>query len=228
MSDLTLHHAHPWDVSPEEAVRIQEQLARHVREHPLSVPVRTVGGVDVGVKDNCSRAAVVVVSYPSLQVVYWATEEMPTPFPYVPGLLSFREIPVILRALARLPALPDVLLCDAQGKAHPRGLGLASHLGVLLDHPTVGCAKRRLVGVHPPVPDGRGAWVPLTREGKVIGAVVRTRPGVKPVYVSVGHRVTLEEAVRLVLDTALRYRLPEPIRLAHRLSQQGVLETGLL
>jgi len=219
MAPLTLHHAHPWHVAPEDALRIQEQLSRHIREEPLSHAIRTVGGVDVGVKDERSRAAIVVVEYSTWRVMHTATYEMATPFPYIPGLLSFREVPVILGALERLPSLPDVLLCDAQGRAHPRRLGLASHLGVLLDHPTVGCAKRRLTGHHPPVPNRRGAWVPLMDNGDVIGAVVRTRAGVKPVYVSVGHRITLEEAIKLVLDTATRYRLPDPIRLAHRLSQ---------
>ncbi len=220
MPPLALRHVHRWDLSPEEAVRLQERLAALVQEAPLPRPPRTVGGIDVGVRDGISRAAVVVMTLPDLDVRFTAVHEMPTPFPYIPGLLSFREVPVILKALEAIPELPDVLLCDAQGRAHPRRLGLASHLGVLLDHPTVGCAKSRLVGRHPPVPDQRGAWVPLVDRGETVGAVVRTRPGVKPVYVSVGHRITLAEAVDLVVRTAPRYRLPEPLRLAHRLSQR--------
>ncbi len=219
MVRLRLHHTHRWDLSPDEAVALQKRLAALVREEPLPHPPRTIAGIDVGVRDGISRAAVVVVDAETLHPLESATHEAPTPFPYVPGLLSFREVPVILHALARLSHLPDLLLCDAQGRAHPRRLGLASHLGVLLDHPTVGCAKSRLVGTHPPLPEKKGAWVPLVDRGEVVGAVVRTRQGVRPVYVSVGHRVTLEEAVHVVLSTVTRYRLPEPLRMAHRLSQ---------
>lgn len=215
---LRLAHEHPWDLAPAEAGKLQRRLARYVRETPLLHPLRTVAGVDVGVKGGRARAAVVVVDVNTLTPLAQTVYEMPVPFPYVPGLLAFRELPAILAALERLPALPDVILCDAQGRAHPRRLGLASHLGVLIDHPTVGCAKSRLVGSHPPLPEARGAWVPLQDNEEVVGAVVRTRAGVKPVYVSVGHRITLEEAIQVVLACSPRYRLPEPLRLAHRLS----------
>ena len=215
---LRVVHPHAWDLEPQEAVRLQKRLAQEVKEIPLPHPPRTVAGIDVGVKEGIARAAVVVISLPALQPVAQAVYEMPVPFPYVPGLLAFRELPAVLAALENLPGLPDVLLCDGQGRAHPRRLGIASHLGVLLDHPSVGCAKSRLVGTHPPVPPSRGAWVPLEDKGEVVGAVVRTRAGVKPVYVSVGHRITLREAIALVLQCSPKYRLPEPLRLAHRLS----------
>jgi deoxyribonuclease V len=137
-------------------------------------------------------------------------------FPYVPGLLAFREGPVVLAALEQVSDPPDVLLFDGQGLAHPRRLGLATHIGVLLDRPSIGCAKSRLCGEHEEPPAERGGWVPLRDGDEVIGGVVRTRAGVRPVYVSVGHRVDLETAVSLVVACCTRYRLPEPTRRAHR------------
>ncbi len=221
MARLELHHAHPWTVSPREAIAIQQRLGRFVRlEDDLPDPVTTVAGVDAGFKNGgaLTRAAVAVLDYPALTLEEQAIAEVPTRFPYIPGLLSFREIPAVLEALARLPALPDLLLCDGQGIAHPRRLGIASHLGVLLDHPTIGVGKTRLIGTHDPVPEAKGAWVPLRHKGEVIGAVVRTRAGVKPLYVSPGHRISVEGAVRWVLACTTRYKLPETTRWAHRLA----------
>ncbi len=221
MARLELHHAHPWTVSPREAIAIQQRLRRFVRlEDDLPDPVTTVAGVDAGFKNGgtLTRAAVPVLNYPAMTLKEQAVAEVPTRFPYVPGLLSFREIPAVLEALARLPALPDLLLCDGQGIAHPRRLGIASHLGVLLDHPTIGVGKTRLIGTHDPVPEEKGAWVPLRDKGEVIGAVVRTRSGVKPLYVSPGHRISVEGAVRWVLACTTRYKLPETTRWAHRLA----------
>ncbi len=221
MARLELHHAHPWTVSPREAIAIQQRLGRFVRlEDDLPDPVTTVAGVDAGFKNGgaLTRAAVAVLDYPALTLEEQAIAEVPTRFPYIPGLLSFREIPAVLEALARLPALPDLLLCDGQGIAHPRRLGIASHLGVLLDHPTIGVGKTRLIGTHDPVPEAKGAWVPLRDKGEVIGAVVRTRAGVKPLYVSPGHRISVEGAVKWVLACTTRYKLPETTRWAHRLA----------
>jgi len=218
MPDLTLHVDHPWDLSPAEAVALQTRLARLVEEVPLPQPPKTVAAVDVSYRGGVARGAAVIMNVPALEVLQAATVEADTPFPYVPGLLAFREIPVILKVLERLPFLPDVILCDGHGKAHPRRFGLACHLGVLLDRPTVGCAKRVLVGTHAPLPQARGAWAPIVDRGETIGIAVRTRRGVRPVYVSVGHRITLAEAAALVLRTSTRYRLPEPLRVAHRLS----------
>jgi deoxyribonuclease V len=171
--------------------------------------------------DRC-YAAVVVVRLPGFETLATATAAMRSPFPYVPGLLSFREAPPLIAALRRLRLEPDVLLFDAQGLAHPRRFGLASHLGLLYDRPSVGCAKTRLCGVHSGVGAGRGAWTPLRDEatGETIGSVLRTRDGVAPVYVSVGHRATDEFARALVLRCCGRWRLPEPIRLAHALSNR--------
>jgi deoxyribonuclease V len=215
-----LHHAHAWDVSPREAVAIQKELAARVRAEPLRQPVETVAGIDVGVRAGRLQAAVAVVQVSTLEVVDQAVWRGDVTFPYVPGLLSFRELPAVLPALEQLRVRPDVLMTDSQGLAHPRRFGLACHLGVLLDRPTLGVAKSRLTGTHAEPAQEQGSRTPLAdRSGDVIGCVVRTRTGVKPVYVSIGHRITLAEAVALTLACAPRYRLPEPTRQAHRLSQ---------
>jgi len=215
--------AHDWDVSPREAIEIQRRLARRVREANARRRIRTVAGIDVGYEEGgrVARAAVVVLRLADLATLEEAVARQPTPFPYRPGLLSFREIPAALDALARLDSVPDLLVCDGQGRAHPRRFGLACHLGVVTGLAAVGVAKSKLIGTHRRVPERRGAWVPLEHDGERIGAVVRTRTGVKPVYVSVGHRVTLDRAVALTLTITPRYRLPETTRRAHRLASSG-------
>lgn len=215
-------HRHPWAVSPAEARAIQTRLRRHlVREDRLG-PVARVAGVDVGfdLERRLTRAAVAVLAFPSLALEDAALAVRPTTFPYVPGLLSFREIPAVLEALDALRVRPDLLLCDGHGFAHPRRFGFASHLGLVTELPSIGVAKKRLVGAHGPVPEGRGQWVPLMEDGEVIGAVLRSRAEVKPVYVSIGHRVGLETAVRWVMACTARYRLPETTRRAHRLASR--------
>jgi deoxyribonuclease V len=218
---VILHHAHPWDVSPREAVRIQRALAGQVREIPLPGPVETVAGVDVSVRGDRVQTAIVTVRLPDLAVVDQTTWRGPVVFPYGPGLLSFREMPAILPALEQLRVWPDVFMTDSQGRAHPRRIGLACHLGVLLDRPALGVAKSRLTGTYAEPDPEKGATSALVDAGEQIGTVVRTRSGVKPVYVSVGHRLTLDEAVALTLACTTRYKLPEPTRLAHRLSKYG-------
>lgn len=210
--------------TPQQAAEEQHRLAEKVVLCPLPAPPATVGGLDVGIKDSMAQAAAVVLAYPDLAVVAHVLARRPVAFPYIPGLLAFREIPVVLDALRGLDALPDVLICDGQGIAHPRRMGIATHLGVILDHPTVGCAKSRLCGTHDAVPVERGAWQPLEDKGEIVGAVLRTRRGVKPVYVSPGHRTDLATAMHLTLSCAPRYRLPEPIRLAHTLASVGTDE----
>ena len=211
---------HRWDVSPKEAVAIQRKLCARVVVADRLGPVQRVAGIDVGFKDRGAvvRAAVVVLQYPELTLVEQVVSERPAQFPYVPGLLSFREAPVVLDALAKLAYAPGLLLCDAQGYAHPRRFGLASHLGVLTDTPAIGVAKTRLIGEHAPVPAQMGAWTPLRDRDEIIGAALRTRTGVKPLYVSVGHRVCLETALRFVMSCVTKYRLPETTRWAHRIA----------
>jgi deoxyribonuclease V len=211
---------HAWDLPPKEAVTLQRALASRVRFAPPPERIETVGGIDVSMRRGNARAAVVVMALPELQEIERVWTDAPIRYPYVPGLLSFREAPPILQALERMEHIPDVLMLDAQGYAHPRRLGLASHIGVLLDHPTVGCAKSRLCGTHEEPARERGAHTPLRDGDEEIGAVVRTRTGVRPVYVSVGHRMTLEAAVALVLACGKGYRLPEPTRQAHRAAAQ--------
>lgn len=212
--------SHPWDVTPAQARAIQlEGRACVIAEDRLGGVAR-VAGIDVGFEQDgaISRAAVVVLDLSSLRLVESAVARLPTRFPYVPGLLSFREIPVVLEALGRLSASPDLLLCDGQGYAHPRRFGLACHLGVITGLPSIGVAKSRLIGTHGPLPEAKGAWVPLRDGEETIGAVLRTRDRVAPLYVSIGHRVSLPTAIHWVLACTTRYRLPETTRQAHRLA----------
>lgn len=211
---------HRWDLTPREAAGVQARLrSKVVRDDRLGA-VRRVAGTDVGFEKGgaVTRAAVVVLTYPELDLADYAIARLPTKFPYVPGLLSFREAPAILAALERLKLRPDLILCDGQGYAHPRRCGLASHIGLLAGIPTIGAAKSRLLGTYDEPPQKRGAWRPLLDDGETIGAVLRTRSGVKPIFVSIGHRVSLETAVRYVMGCAPRYRLPETTRWAHRLA----------
>lgn len=213
--------------TPQQAADEQRQLASRTILCPLPHPPATVGGLDVGIRNGIACAAVVVLACADLRVVAWSVARAPVSFPYIPGLLAYREIPVALAALRNLDVAPDVLICDGQGIAHPRRMGIATHLGILLDHPTVGCAKSRLWGTHGPVGEARGEWQPLDDGGSIIGAALRTRAGAKVVYVSPGHRADLDSAVRLVLACAPRYRLPEPTRLAHTLAAIGEDEFGV-
>jgi deoxyribonuclease V len=219
---LKMQHAHVWKLSPAEARVLQAQLAPLVERRDRLSPLKRMAGVDVGFEDGgrITRAVVSVLSWPDLTPLEDALARRPTSFPYVPGLLSFRELPAVLEALEHLSTLPDLLLCDGQGIAHPRRLGIAAHLGVLTDLPAIGVGKTRLIGAHDEVPEARGAWCPLRDGDEVIGAVLRTRAGVKPVYVSIGHRVSLETAIELVLRAAPRFRLPEPIRRADHLASR--------
>jgi deoxyribonuclease V len=206
-----------------QARAVQEALRGRVVTRDRAGRVRHVAGIDVGFErgGRVTRAAVVVLSFPELVPVEQAVVRQPTRFPYVPGYLSFREIPAVLVALARLAVRPDLLLCDGQGYAHPRRFGLACHLGVLTDTPSIGVAKSRLIGEHDALAPEKGSWVPLRDQGEVIGAVLRTRTAVKPLFVSVGHRVSLKTAIRYVLACTTRYRLPETTRRAHHLASHG-------
>jgi deoxyribonuclease V len=224
----TLAHSslpHSWNLSTSEAVALQKRLATEVVREDRLGPVRRVAGVDVGYgkRGGDARAAVVVLDLADLTVLESVTATRAVAFPYVPGLLSFREAPVAIEALGKLRIRPDLLLCDGQGIAHPRRLGIASHLGLLLDIPSIGVAKSRLIGTHEDPGPLRGDRAPLMDKGEVIGAVLRTRPGTKPIYVSLGHRVGLETAVSCVMRCTTRFRLPETTRAADRLSKVAVV-----
>jgi deoxyribonuclease V len=219
---MYIHDLHPWDVSPAEAIRLQEALRSQVILENRLGDVKTVAGVDVGVRGDVARAAVVVLRYPELDVLDVARMDRRVTFPYIPGLLAFREAPAVLAACEALDSEPDLFFLDGHGLAHPRRMGLACHIGLCLDRPAIGCAKSRLCGEHDDLPQEAGSWVSLRDGMETIGAVVRTRRGSKPVYVSTGHRVDLETAVWWVLATRrpaagkfLGYRLPEPCRQAH-------------
>ena len=218
---LTLHHAHSWDLNPAEAQDLQISLRSCLRLDPLDLTsVKTVAGIDAGFSGDQIRAAAVLLSYPELKLIAQSTITQPVTFPYIPGLLSFREAPGYLAALERLAALPDVLLVDGHGYAHPRRFGIACHLGVLLDLPTIGCAKSILIGKMAPLEETVGSTVELVHKEEVIGIALRTRQGVKPVFLSIGQRVDLSSAVSLVLGCTRGYRLPEPTRLAHQLASK--------
>ncbi|MEN8260917.1 MAG: deoxyribonuclease V [Pseudomonadota bacterium] len=223
MEDKPLHllHEHPWDVTAKEAIAIQNRLrCLVIKKDALEGTLRTVAGVDVGFEEGgkITRAAVAVLDFPGLQPLEEAIARLPTRFPYIPGLLSFREIPAVLKALGMLRTLPNLILCDGQGYAHPRRFGIACHLGILTGLPTIGVGKTRLIGSHDALSVMRGAWVPLMDAGEIVGAVLRTREKVKPLYVSVGHRVSLETAVDFTLRCTLKYKLPETTRRAHNLA----------
>lgn len=217
---------HRWDLTPKEAIALQRELAARVAKRDRIGKVRRVAGVDVGFEDGgrVARAAVAVLEFPALALAERAVVRTPVRFPYIPGLLSFREAPAVLAAFERVRAAPDLVLYDGQGIAHPRRCGIASHVGLALDLPTIGVAKTRLVGGHRRLPACKGAWVPLVDAGETIGAVLRTRAGVTPLYVSIGHRVSLASAIRWVMACTTRYRLPETTRWAHHLA--SVDETG--
>jgi len=211
---------HPWNVTPSEAVAIQKDLAGRVdRTHRLKKPKR-IAGADISLTQSrgTAFAGVVVLDADTLEVLDEHTLQGTVDFPYIPGLLSFREAPLLLQLFARIEPAPDLIMLDGQGIAHPRGLGLASHLGLFLNRPTIGCAKSRLVGTHREPARSKGSHTPLKDDaGHTLGAALRTREGCKPIFVSVGHKIDLERAIEWVLRVSPRYRIPEPTRQAHNL-----------
>lgn len=208
---------HSWKVNYREAVRIQNSLIENLSFPKLKKKPKRVAGADV----SCSKrstmlfASVVVLSLPDLSVIEEQLVESPAVFPYIPGLLSFREIPILCKAFRKIKTAPEAVICDGQGIAHPRGIGLAAHLGLILNIPTVGCAKSRLVGEYKPVGEKRWSRSRLRFGGKNIGSVVRSRRGVKPVFISPGNNIDLQGSIKLIRWCTTRYRLPEPTRLAH-------------
>ena len=216
---MQIRHLHVWDVSAQEAIQLQKELRSRLDLTKLPSPIRYVAGADVSFSRKSGRiwAGVVVFSFPELLKIEEKWIQDKVRFPYIPGLLSFREIPVLLGALKRLKTDPELIICDGQGIAHPRGLGLASHLGLLVDRATIGCAKSRLVGEFSGVKEEKGSYAPLWYKEQMVGAVVRTRRGVKPLFISPGNRITLDESVKIVLECCGKYRVPEPTRQAHLL-----------
>ncbi len=212
-----------WNLSPEAAAAQQRELASNVIEQNEFSPLHFVAGVDVGFENEntVSRAAAVVLTFPGLQPIESAVARRPVTFPYIPGLLAYREVPVVLDALAQLGNEPDIIIVDGHGRAHPRRFGIACQLGVLLDRATIGCAKSILVG-NAQEPENRvGAWTPLEVKGEVIGAAVRTKLNVKPIYVSIGNKVDLSTAIDVVLKCTTKYRVPETTRYAHKVASEG-------
>jgi deoxyribonuclease V len=216
---VDIKELHPWNVTPKEAVEIQRRLQPQVTIRNRLKRVRYVAGADVSssVTDDTVWAGIVVVEFPGLEPVETRWARGKAFFPYIPGLLSFREIPILISALTKLKTMPDLILCDGQGIAHPRGMGLATHLGLLANCPTIGCAKSRLVGTYSGLAQEKGATAELVHSGKVVGLAARTRERVKPIYISVGNHITLKQSVNIVLRCCPRYRVPEPIRMAHHL-----------
>lgn len=210
---------HEWDLSYKEAIETQRRLASHVRFTRMKREPRTAAGLDCAFSRDGRRivTAVVVLKLNDFTVIETATVTRKVSFPYIPGLLSFREAPACIDAIEKLKTRPDVFIVDGQGLAHPRRFGIASHIGVLVDRPTVGCAKSRLIGSFEMPGQRKGSYSQLVDGGEVIGAVLRTRTNVKPVFVSVGHKCTLKDAINVVLECTTKYRLPEPSRLAHQL-----------
>lgn len=214
---MKIKHLHRWDVTYREAITIQEELKKKLilKDEDVIEP-KTVAGADISyTKDGLFFTAVVLLAWPTMNIIEETYSMERTRFPYIPGLLTFREGPALLKAFEKLRCTPDAVIFDGQGIAHPRGIGLASHIGLFLDIPTIGCAKTRLIGSYTAVGDRVGDCAALVYNDQAIGAVLRTREKVKPVFVSQGHRIGLQKAIEVVLSCCNGYRLPEPVRRAH-------------
>jgi len=208
---------HPWTINPREAIQIQEKLRGKIRLHPPKKPMTKIAAADVSYskRNGMFYGAFLIFTYPELNLIEGADASGQASFPYIPGLLTFREAPILLQAFSRLQAKPDLILWDGQGIAHPRSMGIAAHLGLLLNLPSIGCAKSRLIGVHGELAREKGSAVPLVIQDRTIGMVVRTRDERKPVFVSPGHKMDMETSVKVVLSLCRGYRIPEPLRRAH-------------
>ncbi len=216
---LKMKRLHKWSFSFAQAIKLQKQLACKVKLTPVRKMPKLVAGLDCAFSKNGQKivAAAVILRLPDFELVETATASQKVTFPYIPGLLSFREAPVCLAAVEKLKLSPDAFIIDGQGIAHPRRLGIASHLGLFFDKPTIGCAKSRLIGEFEMLPLKKGTYSLLKDDKEIIGAVLRTRKAVKPIFVSVGNKCTLDDAIRIVLACTTKYRIPEPTRLAHQL-----------
>ena len=211
---------HSWNVSVEEAIRIQETLRDRIILKNTSLKVRTIGGGDAAYSksDHLLFGAIVILSFPEMEILDTATCDGKVPFPYIPSLLSFREGPILIKTFQKLKIKPDVVIYDGQGIAHPRGMGLASHMGLWFDLPSIGCAKTPLLGKFIPPGPSRGSFEWIRRGGKKVGAVLRTKENVNPLFVSPGHRIDLLTSIHLILESCRGFRIPEPLRMAHQVS----------
>jgi deoxyribonuclease V len=216
---------HEWDLSCKEAIEIQRQLASQVRFTAMKKRPKIIAGLDCAFSKNGEQifASAVVIDLSDFSIIETATASRKVDFPYIPGLLSFREAPACIDAIEKLKNTPDCLIVDGQGIAHPRQLGIASHIGLLIEKPTIGCAKSRLIGTFEEPGNKKGSYCPLVDSDETIGVVLRTRTDVKPVFVSVGHKCMLEDAISIILECTTKYRIPEPSRLAHQLVGQAKL-----
>lgn len=216
---MKIKKIHPWKTSVKEAIKIQNRLSKKIKHSKVSGPVKVIGGCDASFSkdENTVLAAVVILSFPALEVLEIATAIRKANFPYVPGLLTFREGPALLDCFKKIKIKPQVLFFDGQGIAHPRHMGIATHMGILLDLPTVGCAKSKLFGTYKePAPKRGSLSIIKGKENEILGAALRTKDDVRPVFVSLGHKMNLEDAVKLTLKVARKYRIPEPLRQAHQ------------
>lgn len=214
---MKINHLHNWDLSPKDAITLQNDLASQlISDTPIDLKnVKMIAGVDVSVKNNVSQAAVVIMTYPELEIIETVRAKLPTTYPYIPGLLTFREGPVLEEAFIKLENDPDVFIFDGMGQIHPRKIGIAAHMGLWLDKPTIGCGKTHFIGDYDEPAIEQGSYSKLTYKGDQLGVVLRTRAKVKPVYISVGHRADIDSAVQMILACTPKYRLPRPIRQAH-------------
>lgn len=223
---LKINPLHNWDLSPEAAIALQQDLRDQIMLTDDFDSIHHVAGVDVGFEADgtVTRAAVAVLTLDGLKLVDRAIARRPTTFPYIPGLLSFREVPAVLDALAKLTIIPDLLLVDGMGTAHPRRFGIACHLGLLTQLPALGVGKSLLVGKHADLTNDRGSYQPLIHKGETIGVALRTRPGTKPLFISPGHRISLDSAIAYTLRCTTKYRLPETTRHAHKLASGPAID----
>ncbi len=220
---MKIREIHRWDVTPKEAIRIQKDLAKEIILRNTFNKIKLIAGCDVAFTKERSFAAVVVLDYSSLKVIEEVAAFSKINFPYVPGLLTFREAPALLPALRKIKNIPDIFLFDGQGIAHPRRMGLATHLGIILNKSTIGCAKSPLWGKYQQPPEIKGYYTLIKDKEEVIGAVLRTKKAVKPVFVSPGNGIDLKTAIKITLSATINYRLPEPTRLAHQLAGNSKL-----
>jgi deoxyribonuclease V len=207
---------HSWDVTPREAITIQEMLRGRIKLRDACRKIHVIAGADVSFDNEWGYGGVITYTFPGLEEIERRSVRMKLTFPYIPGLLAFREAPVLLAAIEQLSTEPDLMLFDGQGIAHDRRMGIATHMGIVLNKPTIGCAKSRLVGTFAEPGEARGCYKPLFHEGETVGAVVRTRKGVKPIFVSPGTAISLSTSIEIVLQCLDGYRIPKPTREADK------------